>query len=361
MSLDGVEKYMGIEQSFFGETVDRRPAYLYRLANNNGMSAAITDYGGAVVSLMVPDRSGRPDDVVLGCDSPEGYFSCPYFGAIIGRHSNRIEDASFELNGIKYDLARNDGRNHLHGGITGFDKVLWEAETVYNKGVEALKLTYRSRDGEENYPGNLEVTVIYTVTEDDSLKIEYHAISDRDTVVNLTNHSYFNLSGHSSGDIKNHKLKLNSHRFTVINGECIPTGEIRDVEGTPMDFTELKPISSGLESDYEQILLGKGYDHNWVLDVSGKEPEIAAELIDDATGRRMEVFTTKPGIQFYTGNFLDGSVKGKNGAQYGKWSGLCLETQYFPNAMKHKHFPSPVLKAGQEYKHTTIYKFSMIK
>jgi len=230
---------------------------------------------------------------------------------------------------------------------------------IETDGKEGLQLTYLSRDGEENYPGNLKVKVTYILNEDNGLEIHYHAVSDKDTVVNLTNHAYFNLSGHNAGSISGHEVMINADKFTVIDNTGIPTGEIRGVQGTPMDFRTLKPIGPGFDSDDEQIKCGKGYDHNWVLKVSGKEPEKAAELYDPASGRVMEVYTTKPGIQFYSGNFLDGRGFGKGGAVYEKRSGLCLETQYFPNAMKHKHFPSPVLKAGEEYRHTTIYKFSV--
>lgn len=350
---------MSIDKSYFGKTLDGRDVDLYTLTNGNGMSTSITNYGGIVVSLLVPDRYGKLDDVVLGFDKLDHYFTCPcYFGAVIGRHANRIENASFVINDIEYQVARNDGNNHLHGGNIGYDKVVFEAKNIHKSGIGALELSYVSCDGEENYPGNLNVKVIYTLTEDNSLEIEYCAVSDRDTVVNLTNHSYFNLSGHNSGNIKQHRLMINANSFTAINNECIPTGEIRSVEGTPMDFRESTMIANGLESSDEQIVFGKGFDHNWVLSLNGGKPEKAAVLRDDASGRIMEVYTTKPGIQFYSGNFINGPIAGKNGAVYSKWSGLCLETQYFPNSLKHKHFPSPILKAGEIYNHTTVYKFA---
>lgn len=350
---------MSITRRLYGKTQDGNEVYLFRLTNSNGMAAEIINYGGIVVSLFVPDKNGNIDDVVLGYDKIEGYENkSPYFGAIIGRHANRIEDSIFRINGTEYRLNANDGRNHIHGGLKGFDKVIWNAEILTDDSDECLQLSYRSRDGEENYPGNLDVKVTYTITNNNALEIDYFAVSDKDTVVNLTNHSYFNLSGHAAGDITKHKVMINADRFTAINDECLPTGEIRDVKGTPMNFTSLTPIEPGISSGYEQIICGKGYDHNWILNVSGKKPEKAAEVFDEKSGRLMEVFTTKPGIQFYSGNFLDGASTGKEGAIYGKRSGLCLETQYFPNALKHKHFPSPVLKAGQQYKHITIYKFS---
>ena len=348
---------MSIEKNYYGSMKDGKQVHIHTLANSSGMKARIIDYGGTVVSLEVPDKNGKIADVVLGYDTLEQYFEGDVFlGALVGRHANRIEDAEFELNGKVYHLAKNDGRNHLHGGVKGFDKVVWQSEIISGPDGQALQLKYRSPDGEENYPGNLDVTVVYTLTEANELKLEYYAVSDKDTVVNLTNHTYFDLSGHEHGSILNHQIKINADKYTVIDGEGIPTGEIRDVKGTPMDFTVLTPVGKGIDSPDEQIVCGRGYDHNWILKGSGNKPELAAELYDPESGRRMEVYTDKPGIQFYSGNFLKGS-KGKGGAVYNKRSGLCLETQYFPNAMKHKHFPSPVLKAGDEYRYTTVYKF----
>ena len=349
---------MSITKRFYGKTLEGNEVCIFTLSNSNGMVSEITNYGGIIVSVFVPDKRGNFDDIVLGYDKLDGYLKQgPYFGAIIGRHANRIEDARFEINGIEYHVNKNDGKNHLHGGLKGFDKVVWNAEIIKQEHNECLQLTYRSKDGEENYPGNAQVKVIYNLTEDNALKIDYFAVSDKDTVINLTNHSYFNLSGHAAGNILNHELMINADKFTVINDECIPTGEIRDVNGTPMDFTVLTPIVPGLSSNYEQIICGNGYDHNWVLKVSGKSAEKAAELFDTHSGRLIEVYTTKPGLQFYSGNFLDGTQIGKDGAVYGKGSGVCLETQFFPNALKHKHFPSPILKAGQQYYYTTILKF----
>jgi Galactose mutarotase and related enzymes len=349
---------MGITRSFYGKTLEGRDVDIFKLSNNNGMVAEISNYGGVVVSLMVPDKNNKIDDVVLGYDKLEGYIKgkC-FFGALIGRHANRIQDASFEINGKVYNVTKNEGENQLHGGIIGFDKVVWDAEIVKKGEDECLQLSYTSKDGEEGYPGNLDVKVVYTLTEDNALSIDYFAVSDKDTVVNLTNHSYFNLSGHASGDILKHQLIIDADKFTVNDKESLPTGEIRDVKGSPMDFTILRPVESGIFSECEQIAFGHGYDHNWVLKVSGQKPEKAAEVFDPSSGRVMEVYTTKPGVQFYSGNYVDESENCKDGAAYGKNSGLCLETQYFPNALKHKHFPSPILKAGEEYKHTTIYKF----
>lgn len=335
---------------------------VYTLFNNNGMSAKITNYGGIVISLFVPDKNGNCADIVLGYDQIESYFeNSAFLGAIIGRHANRIEGARFEINGAEYRLDKNEGNNHLHGGIKGFHKVIWDAEPD----KDCLKLTYLSEDGEDKYPGNLKVTVTYCVTDDNALRIDYHAVSDKDTVINLTNHSYFNLSGHASGDILKHQIKIYADKFTPINEEWIPTGEIRDVKGTPMDLTSLKPIGIGLASDDDQIIKGGGYDHNWVLNNSGATSgmpdglkcNLAAEVLEPESGRIMEVYTTKPGIQFYSGNNLADAGTGKDKVQYKKWSGFCLETQYFPNSLKHKHFPSPVFRQGEEYKHTTVYKF----
>lgn len=353
--------HVNIQKNHFGNLQDGSRVDIFTLTNSKGIRVKIINYGGAIVSIEIPDKDGKIDDITLGFDSLEDYCNVPYFfGALIGRHANRIENSEFELNGITYHLARNDGNNHLHGGTRGFDKVLWQAEIIDRAGKPSLQLLYKSPDGEENYPGNLDVKVLYTLTDENELMIEYFAVSDKDTVVNLTNHAYFNLSGHASGDILDHMLKINANRFTVINDEGIPTGEIRDVKGTPMDFTVLTHVGERIDSPDEQIVCGKGYDHNWILNVSGKAPEKAAEVFDPKTGRLLEVYTTKPGIQFYSGNFIE-STPGKGGAVYNKRSGLCLETQFFPNAMKHKHFPSPILKAGDEYRHTTIYKFSCVK
>lgn len=349
---------MSITKRFFGQTPDGREVDIYSLTNSNGMTAEIINYGGIVVSLKVPDKNGKLDDVVLGYDNLESYLvNKPYFGAIIGRFANRIENASFELNGVEYKVAKNDGENHLHGGIVGFDKVIWNVKPSESC-EEALELTYLSKDGEEGYPGNLKVKVIYTLTEDNSFKIEYFATTDKNTVVNLTNHSYFNLSGHNSGNILDHQIMLNADNFTVADQYSIPTGEIRNVKGSPMDLTKLTLVGESIDSSDEQIQFGKGYDHNWVLNRYGEGLEKAAEVYDKKSGRRMEVFTTKPGIQFYTGNYIQPTEVGKGGVHYDKRFGLCLETQYFPNSIKHKNFPSPILKEGEEYSHCTIYKFS---
>lgn len=342
---------------------ENKDVRVYTLSADN-ITCAITNYGGIVLQLSVPDRYGRCGDVVLGYDSTAEYETDSYyFGAVIGRYANRIANGSFQLNNTVYELARNDGPNHLHGGRRGFDKVVW---TPVANSTNQLKLEYISADMEENYPGRLYVQVTYTVTDRSELRIDYWAVSDQDTIVNLTNHAYFNLRGHSAGDILDHQLKLYADYYTPIDGQTIPTGEIAPVAGTPMDFRKFTPIRANLDINHPQIIKGSGFDHNWVLNRStrydsdpGSNLYLAAELFDPESGRLMEVFTTKPGIQFYSGNFLTGQKAGKDGIKYGKHSGLCLETQYFPNSPNCSHFPSPCLKAGEVYKHTTIYRFKI--
>ncbi|HHW22245.1 MAG TPA: galactose mutarotase [Clostridiaceae bacterium] len=353
---------MGIKFKPFGVLSDQTAITLYTLENKNGLRADIMDYGGIIVSLYVPDRDGKTDDITLGYDTIEDYLDrSPYFGALVGRHANRIEQASFILNGVRYELNSNEGKNHIHGGISGFDKKVWDSRIIEKNGYECLELSLFSPDGEEGYPGNLEVRVIYSLTDDNSLEIEYYSAADKDTVLNMTNHAYFNLSGHDSGTILDHCLKINADFYTPINKELLPTGEILSVKNTPFDFTESRPIGDGLRdfSGNEQMMNGSGYDHNFVLrGFRGEELKECCELYDPKSGRVMTCLTTKPGVQFYSGNFLDSAGVGKGGHKYEKWHGLCLETQYFPNSMKHGHFPSPILRAGQTYHHLTIYRFS---
>jgi len=348
---------MSIKKEF--GIVDKKAVYLYTIKNSKGMVAEITNYGATLVSLKVKDTKGDFDDVVLGYDKLEDYLKYKYFfGATVGRFANRIENSSFELNGIQYDLAKNDGKNHLHGGVVGFDKVVWEEKLQKEELSDSIEFSYLSIDGEEGYPGNLNIKVKYTITEENELKIEYYAISHKDTIINLTNHSYFNLSGQGSGDVLKHKIMINADKFTINDKYSIPTGEIAEVNNTPMDFRKLTSIGENITSSYEQIVFGSGYDHNWIINNSGKKFSMAAEVYDEKSGRVMEVYTTKPGVQFYSANFLDGLEVGKGGARYIKRGALCLETQYFPNSVKHKNFPSPILKAEQKYEHSTIYKFS---
>lgn len=348
---------MGISSRRSGKLLDGKEIIIYTLENEKGLKVEISNLGAAILALFVPDGKGGCQDVALGFEQLESYYeNKPFLGAVIGRHANRIGGASFELNGIEYPLAQNDGSNHLHGGIKGFHKMIWEGRIVQGE-EECLILRYFSRAGEENYPGNLEVEVTYSLTADNGLRIDYSAVSDEDTVVNLTNHCYFNLGGHDSGDILQHQFLIHADYFTPIDDNCLPIGELAPVAGTPLDFRSPRTIAAGLESKEEQIIKGQGYDHNFVLNSKGDLQQKAAEVFDPVSGRGLEVYTTKPGIQFYSGNHLAGADAGKNGAVYSKWSGFCLETQYFPNAMKHKNFPSPILRKGQEYKHTTIYRF----
>ncbi len=351
---------MSITKKIFGKMPDGTQVDIYTLKNSNNMSVDILNYGGTIVSILMPDKNGKIADIALGFDDIKRYMeNDAYIGALIGRHGNRIEGAEFELNGKVYELVKNDGNNHLHGGTIGFHNVIWNAEIQEENGDQKLVLTHTSPDGEENYPGNLNVKVEYSLSEGNELKIDYNAVSDKDTVVNLTNHAYFNLSGHDSGDVLKHQIYINADKFTPVNDECIPTGEIRDVKGTVMDFTKLSSFSEGISSGDEQIVYGLGYDHNWVLNTKGNINEVACELYEPESGRAMQVFTTKPGMQFYSGNHLNANVEliGKNNTVYNKRTGLCLETQFFPNAMKHKNFPSPILKANETYHYVTIYKF----
>lgn len=348
-----------IQKQAFGKTADGKAVDLYTLTNTNGVEARIMTYGGIVVSLKVPDRNGKLEDVVLGYDNLEGYLknNSPYFGAIIGRYGNRIAKGRFSLNGREYKLARNNGENHLHGGIKGFDKVVWKAREVKSEDGVGLALSYVSKDGEEGYPGNLSVTVVYTLTNNNQLKIDYSATTDKETIVNLTNHSYFNLAGRGS-ILLNHEIMINADRFTPVDQGLIPTGELRSVKGTPMDFTQPLAIGARIERQDEQLIFGKGYDHNWVLNSGRGKLALAARVYEPTTGRVMEVYTTEPGVQFYTGNFLDGSIRGKRGHVYQKRYGFCLETQHFPDSPNKSNFPSTVLKPSGKFASTTIHKFT---
>lgn len=338
----------------FGKMPDGTPVEIFTLKDGD-VEARIITYGGIVVSLKAPDRNGHSADIVLGSDSLAGYLggNPAFLGAIIGRYANRIADGTFELAGKKYSLPKNDGENSLHGGTRGFDKVVWQAKPIAN-GVE---LTYLSKDGDQGYPGTLTATVRYTLR-DNTLRVEYSATTDAETVVNLTQHSYFNLGGQGTGDILGHQLKINASRFTPVNKTLIPTGESATVAGTPFDFRQATPIGQRINGDHEQLRFGRGYDHNWVLDSAGGKLTEAAELSEPASGRVLQVWTTEPGMQFYSGNFLDGSITGKDGKVYGHRSGLCLETQHFPDSPNHPNFPSTVLKPGQRYHSVTEFRFS---
>lgn len=331
---------MNISEKHFG-TTDGQEVSLYTLANKNGLEVEITNYGGAVVSLKTPDRKGSFADVVLGFETLQEYVSNPhYFGGLIGRHANRIGFGKFSLAGFEFQLTQNNGVNHLHGGFYGFDKRVWRV-SEYDTGLHLESL---SRDGEEGYPGNLKANVTYTLSDVDELAIHYEATTDRDTIVNLTNHTYFNLAGR--GDILGHELTLHAAGFTPVTEDLIPTGEIEPVENTRMDFRQSRRIASG------------GYDHNFVLTNYDGSLRPAARLYEPGSGRVLEILTTEPGIQFYSGNFLDGSFKGKGGVVYHQYTGLCLEPQHFPDAPNHANFPSTVLRPGETYKHVSVYRFS---
>ena len=356
----------GVQKADFGKTADGTPVELYTLTNAHGLKAKIITYGGIVTELDAPDRDGKMGDVVLGFDDLKGYLAGhPYFGAIIGRVANRVAKGRFTLDGKEYKLAANNGPNSLHGGEKGFDKVVWKAEPVEGK-EPALKLTYLSKDGEEGYPSNLSVTVVYTLTHDDGLRIDYTATTDKATPVNLTNHSYFNLAGPGSGDILDETLTLAADKYTPVDDTLIPTGELKPVKGTPYDFTKPEKIGariSELKGDPAKKDPG-GYDINYVLDQgvgAGEFLPLAAKVSDPKSGRVMEVYTNEPGLQFYTGNFLDGTLTGKNGVVYKKHQALCLEADHFPDSVNHPDFPSTILKPGKTYSQTTIYKFSTAK
>lgn len=329
----------------------------YTLKNRNGMEVKITNYGATITSIKVPDRTGSFADVALGYTSAEGYINAvdrPYFGAVVGRYGNRIAKGKFTLDGKEYTLATNNDENHLHGGNMGFDKVVWNAETMDN----SVKLTYLAKNGEEGYPGNLKITVVYTLTADNEIVMDYTATTDKATPVNLTNHTYFNLAGEGNGTINGHQLQINAAKFTPVDVGLIPTGELRDVTGTPFDFRQAKAIGRDLEAGDQQLKFGLGYDHNWVLDRKRAGMEPAAVLYEPKSGRMLEVLTTEPAIQFYGGNFLDGRLIGKSGKPYAHRSGLCLETQHSPDSPNRPEWPTTILRPGKEYKTTTIYKFS---
>lgn len=347
-----------IKKTDFGALTDGTKIDLYTMTNEKGMSVSITNYGGIIVALNVPDRNGKVEDVVLGYDSVKYYeANNPYFGAIIGRYGNRIAKGKFNLEGKTYSLATNDATNHLHGGKKGFDKVVWNAKAIDGDNP-SLELTYKSKDGEEGYPGNLDTKVTYTLTQDNVLKMEYEATSDATTIVNLCNHSYFNLSAGKS-DITNHILQINGDKLCAVNATLIPLPKLMDVKQTVFDFTKPTIIAKGLSNVNDvQIKNGLGYDHCWVLNKSGTDKmQLAAVLRDTLSGRVMEVHTTEPGIQFYSGNFLDGAIKGKNGVTYPKRFALCLETQHFPDSPNRPDYPSCVLKAGEVYRSATYHIF----
>ena len=352
-----------VKQESFGKTAEGVPVDVYTLTNASGMEVRAITYGGIILSLRVPDRTGALGDVVLGYETLDGYEKAsPYFGAIIGRYGNRIAKGRFTLDGKKYTLAVNNAPNALHGGKKGFDKVVWRAESFKKPEGVGVVFSYTSPDGEEGYPGKLEASVTYTLGDANTLTFEYHAVTDKATPVNLTQHSYFNLAGDGGGDILGHELTIKASRFTPVDKTLIPTGELRSVSGTPFDFTTPHAIGERIGADDEQIKFGLGYDHNWVLDREpGDSLQLAARVYEPTSGRVMEVSTVEPGLQFYTGNFLDGTITGKAGHVYRHRTGICLETQHYPDSPNKPDFPSTILKPGEEYRTRTVYAFSVRK
>lgn len=343
----------------FGKLEDGTEVFLYTLTNTEGTEMKVTNYGGIIVSLKTADKNGTFEDVVLGYDSLAGYLKAPsFFGALVGRYGNRIAKAKFTLDNKTYTLVANDGPNHLHGGTKGFDKVVWNGDDYSTAEGAALNLTYLSKDMEEGYPGNLQVEVVYTLTNDNELKIDYKATTDKKTIVNLTNHSYFNLSGNTKRDILDHTLSLKASKFLPVDKTLIPTGEIKEVTGTPLDFTTAAVIGTRINDKHQQIQFGKGYDHCWVIDKTDSLSPMAT-VYDSVSGRFMEVYTTEPGVQFYSGNFLNGTVTGKHNTVYKQRYALCLETQHYPDSPNKPSFPTTVLNPGEVYKSQTIYKFSV--
>jgi aldose 1-epimerase len=346
-----------ISSAAFGQMPDGTTIESYTIRNANGLEMQVITYGGIITSLKIPDKEGNLADVVLGYDNLEGYIeSNPYFGAIIGRYGNRIAGGQFNLDGTTYELAKNNGPNHLHGGEKGFDKVVWQAEPFEDSNAAGVRLSYRSPDMEEGYPGNLDVVVTYTLNDDDELIFDYEATTDKKTVVNLTNHSYYNLSGMEE-DILGHVLEINADEYLPVDNTLIPL-QAEFVEGTPFDFTNPTEIGSRINDENIQLEHGGGYDHCWILNKTNSEPGLAATLLHPESGRYMEIYTTEPGIQFYSGNFLDGSITGKNGVNYGFRSGLCLETQHYPDSPNRPEFPGVELNPGETYTSRTLTKFS---
>ena len=359
-AMSPTETTANITEADFGKTPAGRPVEIYTLRNAKGAEARIMTYGGVVQSLKMPDRNGRMGDVVLGCNDLQGYLDKPtYFGALIGRYGNRIGGAKFTLEGKTYTLAANNGQNSLHGGVVGFDKVVWTARPMLTTHGPALILTYVSLDGEEGFPGNLEVTAIYTLTDNNELKLEFTAKSDQPTVVNLTQHSFFNLAGQGNGDILKHLVYINADRTTPVDSGLITTGGFADVTGTPFDFRKPTAIGARINDPDTVLQYGPGYDHNWVINKPLGKFGLQARVEEPNSGRVMEVWSDEPGLQFYSGNFLDGSLTGKDGKVYQRRTGFCMEPQHFPDSPNKPNFPSVELKPGQTYHNTIVYKFSV--
>ena len=350
---------VNVNKEFFGKTTDGANVDQYTLKNSNGMEVSVISFGGIITSLKAKDRDGKNEDVVLGFDNLGDYENkSPYFGALIGRYGNRIKEGKFSLDGVEYKLAKNNGENHLHGGLKGFDKVIWDVEVEVNKSSASLMLRYTSVDTEEGYPGNLGVKVTYTLTNEDELKVRYEAETDKKTIVNLTQHSYFNLSAGLRKDILGHEITIDADYFLPVDMTLIPTGEIREVVQTPFDFREFKVVGDDIDLDDTQITYGNGYDHCWVLNNQDEGVRFVASAYDPLSGRLLEVFSDQPGIQFYSGNFLDGTLQSKEGGNYEFRSGFCLETQHYPNSPNQENFPSVILNPGEKYNSETIFKFS---
>ena len=360
VSVSGDSK-RGVTHAPFGKTADGSAVEIYTLTNANGVELKAMTYGCVITSLKVPDRSGKFADVVLGFDTLDRYLKdSPYFGAVVGRYGNRIAKGQFTLSGKTYKLATNNGPNHLHGGNKGFDKVVWAASPKTSSQGVGVAFTRTSPDGEEGYPGNLHATVTYTLTDKNELIVEYRATTDKPTPVNLTQHSYFNLAA-DDGDILGHQLTIDADRYTPVDDTLIPTGELAPVAGTPFDFRKATAIGARINTDNPQLKNGKGYDHNWVLNRTGTAPQHAVHVVEPKTGRTLDIATTEPGVQFYSGNFLDGTIEGKGGRVYKQRSGFCLETQHYPDSPNHPNFPSTILQPGRTYSSTTVFTFGTSK
>jgi aldose 1-epimerase len=358
LGVAAAKNIASVKKENFGKA-DGKNVEIYTMTNRNGVEVKITTYGATVVSLKVPDRNGKFEDVVLGFDTLDDYLKgTSFFGSLIGRYGNRLAGGRFKLNGVEYKLATNNGPNHLHGGNKGFDKVVWNAKPIRTAKGTALELRYLSRDGEEGYPGNLSVVVIYALNNQNELRINYSATTNKDTIINLTHHSYFNLAGEGNGDVLKHELTISGDHFTPVDSGLIPTGELRSVKGTPFDFAQPTAIGARIGQSDEQLKIGNGYDHNWVVNGRSGTLRQAAKVFEPTTGRAMEVWTTEPGMQFYTGNFLDGSQIGKGGKPYQHRYGFCLETQHYPDSPNKPAFPTTVLRTSGRYRSTTVYKFS---
>ncbi|MBT32751.1 MAG: galactose-1-epimerase [Thalassobius sp.] len=351
---------MIIQKERFGLTKDNKQVDLYKLKARNGVEVSLINYGASIQRLLIPDKTGKFNDVVLGFDNLSDYETHKYFsGATVGRYANRIGYGKFSIGDTEYKLAINNGKNHLHGGVVGFGKKSWDGDVIKEEHSATVVFSYFSEDGEENYPGNLDVKVSYTLTDDGDLQIDYYAKTDKDTYVNLTNHAYFNLKGAGNGDILEHELQLNAKAITPVNEDIVPTGEFLEVAGTPFDFTDPKLIGKDIEADHEQLRIGNGYDHNFVVDKPISESGFIARVVEPQTGRIMKIYGTHPGVQLYTANFLDPEPVGKKGITYIKRGAFCLETQHYPDSPNNSQFPSTLIKAGEEYKQQTLFKFSV--